>query len=209
MMTEQETRNRFATMTEHALGNFGEAVWARILAASGLGYIPLCNIETGRAPVIEGRNPIVLPDFEVVDAAFNVYLESKAKTTSVLWRRQNQERHGIDRKSWVAYVKAAAVSGKPCGLGIIELFREQQAHQQTWSGSVLIETLRNLGPPIVGEPEYDQRHMVYWPRKLFCDLDSWDASELLAIAKGDLLAKYPVQLSGVFKYIPSVQQELF
>ncbi len=208
-MTEQDARRAFAAMTETRLGNFGEKVWARILAASNLGYIPLHAIETGRAPMIEGPDPVVLPDFQIITPVMDVYLESKAKTTSVLYRIRRQERHGIDRKNWTAYIKAAAMSDKPCAIGVIELFRERKAHQQTWSGSILIETLHNLGRPIPGEPEYNQSHMVYWPRKRFHDLDSWDALELLAISKGNLLAQYPVQLEVIFKSFACKQLEMF
>ncbi len=208
-MTEEQARIRLMAMTEKALGNFGEAVWARVLAASGFGYIPLCKIETGGAPMIEGNHRIVLPDFEVLATSLNVYMESKAKTTSVLWRRQRQERHGIDRRNWREYMEAATRSNKPCVMAVVELFREQKAYSRDWSGSLLVETLRNLGPPIPGLPEYNQAHMVYWPRKGFHDLDSWSALELLDIAKGRLKAQYPIPLKVIFESVPSVQLEMF
>jgi hypothetical protein len=202
-MTEQDAQRRFQKISPERLGEFGERVWSNIFRASGIPYIPLHKIETGHAPMIQGKDKTVLPDYECALKREAVYVDSKAKTKSVFYRKLRQERHGIDRRSWVQYIKAAALTDKKCGIALIELFR----HDLTWSGSFLIETLNNLGEPIPGTS--NQRHMVYWPRKRFVDLDSWSALELLEIWQGKREAAYPVELTGVFTFTPTVQTTMF
>lgn len=198
-MTEHETQQRFLTLGKKRLGDFGEALWARVFAASGIQYIPLHKIETGGAPMLEGGDRSVLPDFDCVMDGRSIYIDSKVKTQSIIFRRLRQERHGINRSHWRDYLKAAAASGKMCGLGIVELFRDGPSIQ--WSGSLLIETLGNLGVPF--DSFNEDRRKVYWPRKLFCDLDSFTACELVAIKRGELKAAYPTELSRIFAATPS------
>lgn len=204
-MTEQEAQQKFLTVGEKWLGDFGERVWEHIFKASGIRYIPLHKINNGGAPMLEGKTRIVLPDFECIMNREPVFVEVKAKTQSVIFRRQNQQRHGINYRNFKDYIEAAYESSKKCGIALIELFRDGPALQ--WSGSLLVESLGNLGPPIRGFS--NQSHMVYWPRKRFCDLDSWSALELLKIWKGQLSAAYPVPLTGVFTFTPRTQGNLF
>jgi hypothetical protein len=116
----------------------------------------------------------------------------------------NQERHGIDIRNWRHYQRVAEIAGKNAGLALVELFRD--ATPLAWSGSLLVETLVNLGTPIMGFSNQD--HMLYWKRKQFVDLDSWSPTDLLAIARGQLAAAYPVELHGIFAYQPATQKTL-
>jgi hypothetical protein len=197
-MNEHKTRRRFLSLTKKQLGDFGETLWANIFAASGIQYIPLHKIETGGAPMLEGGQRSVLPDFDCVLDGRSIYIDSKVKTQSIIFRRLSQERHGINRSHWIDYLKAAAASGKMCGLGVVELFRDGPSVE--WSGSLLIETLGNLGIPFDGFST--DKHKVYWPRKSFCNLGSFTACELVAIRRGELKAAYPVELSRIFIATP-------
>jgi hypothetical protein len=205
-MTEHEAQQRFQRHGKEWLGNFGEKLWARIFASSGIRYIPLHKIENGGAPMLEGgSNREILPDFECSADGVSVYMDSKVKTQSIIYRKMSQERHGINKRCWNGYQRTANASGKMCGLGIVELFRDGPS--VTWSGSLLVETLTNLGEPIPGIN--GDRHKVYWPRKLFCDLDSFTACELVAIWRGEKQASYPTELMRIFSGKPPTQTFLW
>lgn len=201
LLSEQEAQSRFHAMEDKALGRFGEALWSAIFKASDIDYIPLCRIEDGGAPKLSGK--VVLPDFDVIGKTWSAYVDSKAKTTSVVWRKTDEERHGIDRKNYAQYQRVAAIGRKDCGLGIVELWRESTS---AWSGALLIESLSELDMPRSGES--NQRHMVYWPRKRFRDLNSFTAGELYAFAKGYLLPpSFAFELERIFN--PIKQKEFF
>lgn len=204
-MTESEVRHGFLLQNGRWLGKFGEAFCANIFWASDFHYVPLYQIESGGAPMMEGREKIILPDFDVMTNGLTAYLDAKAKTQSIIYRNKKSERHGIDRRCWLAYGHAAKASGKPCGIAIIELFRDDSPLR--WSGSLLIESLANLGVPFDGIPGTSQEHMVYWPRKRFCDLHSWSAIDLLRISKGQLEASFTYELENIFW--PEKQRTLF
>ena len=192
-------------MTEGELGRFGEALWGAVFRQSGFGFIPLCRIERGGAPVIEGVDEIVLPDFEVLCQRHAVLLDSKAKRRAVLFRKANEIRHGIDRRLWEHYRRAAQIARKRAGLGVIELWEDDA---KTWSGALLVECFPNLGRPFGGFGS--QPHMVYWPRKRFVDLDSHPADDLMLLAKGELDVSYRHELEDIFgRPLPPEQQTLF
>lgn len=203
-MTEHEAQDRLWLMGDRERGAFGERLWSNVFRASGVPYVPLCKIETGRAPVIEGASPIVLPDFDCIAENWTAYVDSKCKKASVLYRKRRQERHGVDRKNYLHYERAAKASGKKCAIGIVECFSEECRAQ--WSGSLLIETLADLGPPHAGES--NQGHMVYWPRKQFRDLDSFSALELLAIHDGRKSVSFRNEFEQLFR-VKLKQSELF
>jgi hypothetical protein len=202
-MSEEEraAQEKFREAPEPWLGRFGEAFWSKVFIASKIQYIPLCKIENGGAPMMEGEERMILPDFDLVGIA---YVDSKVKSQSVIWRKTGQERHGIDKPNWEHYKRVAAAGRKNAGIALIELYRDTVPRE--WSGSLLVETLAALGEPIQGMSH--QSHMLYWPRKRFVDLDSLSASELLAIANGRLRAAYPVELQGIFSFTPTTQMEL-
>lgn len=161
------------------LGRLGERIWAAIFTASGLRYIPLAEIETGRAPMLEGNGRTILPDFDVYGMRRAIFVEVKAKTRSVVFRLAGEHRHGIDRRNYEEYMRIRWEARKRCGLAILELL---DGDNDRWSGSLLVESLQELSQPISGFGP--QAHMVYWPRKRFRDLDSWSAADILARANG-------------------------
>jgi hypothetical protein len=188
--------------TSDEIGRFGEALWARVFEGSGMNYIPLHRMNGQGAPMAQGRSKMILPDFDVAGEEFTAFVDSKAKHQSVLFRRLSEVRHGIDRSNWEHYRRIAVQYKKSCGLGIVELFN----HMEQWSGSLLIESLANLGEPIRGFST--ENHMVYWPRKRFVDLDSWSAIDLHRIARGQKVVSYECELTHIF-HPPPTQQTLF
>ena len=192
-MTESDVQDRFRSFDPAKLGRFGETLWAKVFESSGFSFIPLHRIETGESPALEGARRVTLPDFDIAGEGLTAFVDSKAKKTSALFRNADEVRHGIDRQSWAAYVDAAITMRKNCGLAIVELFGPSA---DQWSGGLLAESFLNLGTPIQGFST--QAHMVYWPRKRFVDLDTWSATELLAIVRGQKRVSYRRELTAIF-----------
>ena len=183
---EKAIAKRILNRDEIGKGNFGEKVIANILLASGVRYIPLAKLDNGGAPMIEAKEgKIVLPDFDCAGEDWIAFIEAKFKTQVVRWRMQNQLRHGIDRKNYRAYVQASELFQKRCMVVLIECYDEDG---QKWTGRLLAETLRDLGPPVDGMS--NQSHMVYWKAKAFRDLDYFIPSELEAIHRGQTVPSY-------------------
>lgn len=202
IMDETECQKKLLTASDEFLGNFGEAVWSNIFKASGVNYVPLSKIEVGGAPMMLAKTGgTVLPDFDCAGDDWTAYVDSKCKTRNVLFRKTDQIRHGIDHKNWRQYQKVAAQFRKKCALAILELF----THEGRWSGTLLIETLDNLGQPFGGISNQD--HMVYWKRDAFTDLDSLTAMELVASSRGQAVPSFQHEFRQVFA--PAVQRELF
>lgn len=192
-MKDETYKSMFFRMKEQELGRFGEALWANIFRHSGFNYIPLSKLDVGGAPMFEGLNKTVLPDFDVMHKSFTVYVESKAKMQSVFFRKRSQERHGIDRNRWNDYKRSEIIGRKDCAIAIAELWSGSSG---AWSGTLLIETLRGLGEPYQGESS--QRHMVYWQRKQFVDLDAMTPSEMYEVAKGVVEWPLASELENIF-----------
>jgi hypothetical protein len=191
-MNEGEARDKFLVAKPRWLGGFGESLWSKVFASSGFRYIPLCDIEHKGAPMMEGSSEIILPDFDVVGDGWSVYVDSKAKTQPILFRKTNEVRHGIDAKNYKHYVAAGIAARKGTGVAIVELF---QCDRTEWSGSLLVEMFRNLGSPIKGFST--QAHMVYWNRMQFVELGSFQAGELMEIASGAIKVSYRDELSSM------------
>lgn len=186
----------FAEAKEDWLGRFGEAFWKRVFEASGVSYIPLCDIENGRAPaMISPTKRVVVPDFDAATDEWRAYIDSKAKKQSIEYRKARQIRHGIDARNYRQYREMGLTHKKEVGIAIIECFGHDGF---TWSGRLLVQSFKELGDPIPGDQRYDQRHMVYWRQKDFADLDSLTPDELLAVAKGELKKTYCEELFDVF-----------
>lgn len=196
-MNDTEAMHKFRTVDEHWLGGFGEKLWANVFRQSGFSFIPLHKIERPGAPMIEGREAIVLPDFELLGRNWTAYIDSKAKRRSVVFRLANETRHGIDADKWEHYQRTGALSRRNVGLAVVELFSETL---DRWSGSLLVEAFVNLGKPIRGFS--DQAHMVYWPRKRFCDIDSLSPLELVGLYNGRLERSYRSELDHIFNLPP-------
>jgi len=91
-MTESELLSGFRHMGEREKGRFGEAVFKQVFVSSGLRFIPLCDIQNGGAPMMEGADKVILPDFELIGNGFSAYVDAKCKGQSVLFRNRNQVR---------------------------------------------------------------------------------------------------------------------
>jgi hypothetical protein len=206
-MTEDEAQGRLRRLTPDQLGAFGEDIWKNVLAESGWLYIPLARIADGGAPMARRNGEaIILPDYQACKDGKTVFVEAKAKTQSIIYNNAKQERHGIDLKNYVHYIRAAAASSLPCAIGIVELWREESYRGRLyWSGSLLIETLRELGDPRSENPETPPK--VYWRRKQFRDVESFTAVQLYQLAYGKLKRSFKFELDRLFD--PYVQRGLF
>lgn len=207
-MTESEARTYLWGFDERKLGKFGEAVFKNVFASSGLGFISLCNIENGGAPMIEGQKKTVLPDFEVVGSGWSAYLDAKCKKHVVLWRKTNQLRHGILIRNYNDYKKTGVLMRREAGVGIVELHTHEEENK--WSGALLAESFRNLTNPCYGMPNTKLSDTVLWPRKQFVELTQLTALELLDLASGKFKADCRYELEQIFNPPPPVvQQSLF
>lgn len=182
-VTEQEAQGRLRVMTPEQLGRFGEVIWQNVLATSGWKYIPLCSIADGGAPMARtDDDATILPDIQCWKDGKSVFVEAKAKTRSVYYGRKSQERHGIDENNYEHYIKAAISSSIPCFLAIVECWSEPHRNADLrWSGTLLIESLHNLG---YAEPSEfrEEPPKVYWNRKHFSDIHSMSAIQLFELA---------------------------
>lgn len=210
-MTENNLLWRFRNEHED-LGPFGEAVWSTIMRKCGFSYIPLADLPVlnGKGPRIRSDIDDILPDFDVSTDGIEVqraYMDSKCKTQSVLWEKWNEIRHGIDRRCWDCYDFISSRNRQKCILGIIELFDENRRH---WSGSLLMQTLARLGPPIPGIKS--QRHMVYWPRLRFYEIGKLSVEQLweLSLGKGSLPEQVRTRMREAFaKPDTQIQTRIF
>ena len=195
--------------TERQLGDFGEAIWSRVLAFSGFHCVSLTKICEGGAPLARnsGGN-LILPDFDAYRDGRSVFVESKAKTRSIVYSNKKQERHGIDERNYLHYQEIERQSGKPCCIGIVELWREDVARKDFlyWSGSLLFEKLSDLIDPRSEHPEVPAK--VYWRRKQFRDLHGGlSPVELFEIAVGKRQLSLRWELENILN--PAHQASLF
>jgi len=191
-MTAEE---RLRTLTGKPLGRFGEKVVKTILVKSGLHYIALADIESGGAPMLCGARPEILPDFEAhlwQPKPRSVFIEVKAKHRSVFFGKANEIRHGIERRNYHSYLRVRSQFRRRCGIAIVELYDPELR----WSGSFLVESLANLGEPIDGFSS--MANTVFWPRKRFCDLETFTPEELLALSCGGGAANFRKELMEIF-----------
>lgn len=205
--SDSEALAKLTTASKEALGGLGEAIWANVLRASGWLYIPLAQIENGGAPCgIDANGYTVLPDFDAKNQGDSIYLDAKVKTQSIRYRlARNQERHGINQSAYLSYRRMEDAAGQRCCLGIVELQQQEESGGLAWSGSLLMETLANLGQPRCENPERPPK--VYWPRKRFVDLDSFSPRELFQLATGELTRSYAYEIDRIVR--PMTQSSLF
>jgi len=191
------------------LGAFGEAIWSKVLASSGWTYISLTKICEGGAPMARGRggNNLILPDLSAFKDGRSVFVEAKAKTQSIVYRNRKQERHGIDQKNYEHYRQVQYGTGRPCCIGLVELWRESREDQSLyWSGSLLFEKLNDLLDPRSEHPETPRK--VYWPRDSFPELISGcEPRELFQLANGEMQLNFEYELQHIL--YPAKQQNLF
>lgn len=203
-----DSMRRFAEAEPAWLGRFGEALWKRVFEASDIAYIPLCDIENGRAPVMvggKGKERTVLPDFDVATGKWSAYVDSKVKKQCVLFRKANEARHGIKRRNYAHYKAMAFTHRKQAGVAIVELFDRDGIR---WSGALLAESFLNLGEPFEGFSG-SLSDTVLFPRKRFVELDCYAPDELLAIANGTMRVSFETELGDIFGKIPRHQKILF
>ncbi len=182
--TDAECLRVFRAATPEWLGVFGERVFETVARASGCYVTPLSRIQNGGAPMMLGNgDAIVLNDLDISKNGITRHLECKAKTRSIVYRNRKQERHGINDSNYRHYMNLESQTGSKLVLGIVELWRERVDSQDElyWSGSLLIQTMANLGNPVDVSLGYERPTKAYWPRKHFSDLDSFSPRELMEI----------------------------
>lgn len=204
--TDLEALSILERSTEKWLGDFGEAIWSRLLAASGWHYVSLAKICEGGAPLARSNHhKLILPDFDAYGDGRNVFVECKTKTQSIVYRNKRQERHGIDQRNYTHYCEIQRVSRKDCCIAITELKRERiEDSQLEWSGSLLFERIRDLLDP---RSEYEETpRKVYWRRKQFRELVAGiSPKELFQLANGSIQLQlpftdilFPMKQTGLF-----------
>lgn len=179
-MTNNNVLWRFRNGRED-LGPFGERLWSKVILGCGLFYVKFADLPcvNGKGPRLTGSD-LVLPDFEV-SGMRRAYMDSKCKNRPVLYRNANELRHGIDRKYFEAYESVSAINRQRCILGLCEIFQEDG---YTWSGTMMMQTLGELGRPIAGFSNQD--YMVYWPRQKFHEIGNFEPLDLWELASGEL-----------------------
>jgi hypothetical protein len=188
------------------LGLLGEAISANVFKSCGAYVIPLKDITNGSAPMMATHGQrIVLPDFDVALEGETFYVDSKCKTSPVLYRLKRQFRHGIDLKNYVAYRQAGDTYRKRVGLLLLELYTDE-SHTE-WSGSLLAGRLDKLGEPIAGASS--QRHMVYWPRSAFHQLGSLTRDQVRRLQAGIIDQECDFTDSILATFLPRKQTTLF
>lgn len=113
-----------------------------------------------KAPKLAGLwrgHPV--PDLDCARNGNRFWVEVKTKKEAVLWRRDNELRHGIETRLLEHYQTVESISGCPCYLFIFE----------ESTGCLIAETLMNLGKPYIGTDRGTP--MAYWPRAAFRQLD--------------------------------------
>lgn len=204
MKTEEEVRQRFRRMDDDQKGLAAERIWRRIFERSGIYYTPLTDICEGGAPLVRGPTNEISPDFNCFARKWRAFIDSKFKTTSIVFRVAGfDERHGIDKKNYAAYSRVSQKARQKAGLGIVELWRGD-----VWSGALLIQALAKLGPPALGINS--QKHMVYWSRGKFVALCQMSAVELDDLIHGRKPApNMEQQLEDVFHFGQDFQGSLW
>lgn len=162
---EQRAMAWWRNLDYRDLGSVAEKLWARVIDSVGARYIPLCSINTGRAPVLSGRRPVVLPDYEVhADVGQRVYLEVKGKRKrGIFCKAGNEPRQCIDKRKLHHYQDIVSLNLQHVALGIFECFEDYDL--QSWSGRFLIQSLHVLGKPTAGTSE--TTGLVFWPVSRF------------------------------------------
>lgn len=163
------------------LGKFGEDIWRWVLECSGWYYIPLANIDDGGAPMMRGNGEsTILPDADICRHDRNLYVEAKAKSQSIFFRKKGKERHGINERNYRHYRRISDIRKQRCAIAVVEIQSEYEAFRLRWSGSLLIATLKDLGEPSSEHPENPPK--VYWNCKDFnyiaTDLTAMELFEL-------------------------------
>lgn len=197
-MTDREAKQIIDEKSRSSewLGKFGEAIWKNVIHNSGWYYISLAKIAEGGAPLARGENGnLILPDYDACREGRSILIEAKAKKQSIVYRIKRQVRHGINQENYQHYLEFSRQQGKRCCIGLVELYDERLDGSLVWSGSLLFETLSNLGDP--RSEHLEQPRKVYWQRKQFVDLDSFSPRELLELASGRLKRSYSSELEQI------------
>ena len=186
---EQRKRRELLALDIDAKGLLGEGVLLYLLRAAGYHCFPLTESNRSGAPMALGDrhkwgSSLRMPDY-MIAAGESAYIEVKTKSQSVWFNKIGQWRHGFDKVKGVDYEAIQRATGLPVAIAIVELYQGSQEYKQwdkpnhsRWSGTILLQTLAGLGPPIGGFS--DQAHMQYWPRDRFVRLAQFDAMALYA-----------------------------
>lgn len=193
---EQTACNVLLSARPEWLGEFGEDVWRWVLHWSRWRYISLAKIIEGGAPLAHASaGELILPDFDACYDGRGAYIEVKTKSQSAFFRKTGKERHGINQRNYEHYQRIAHEMRRHCAIAVLEMQSETRPRTLQWSGSLLVETLAELGDAEPGMNEWPPK--VYWNRKQFSDLSSFSALELFAIANGELRINHCYELDRI------------
>jgi hypothetical protein len=149
---------------EFRQGREFEQGYARRCIQVGYRVIRQYALEIGsKAPMIDGPfKGLRLPDLQVFKDAKAQWHECKEKTNATYTYSEHRNDHGIGLACYHDYVEVQRISGFTVFLVIGE-----------WkTGTILVQSLNNLGPPrTYSGPNMPRREaMAFWPRSLF---DVW------------------------------------
>jgi hypothetical protein len=198
----------FRNASKEQKGDYGEDLWTNVLIEANYRLVLLHKIEDGGAPLMKGKGSFVLPDFEGHSCSayrHSILLDSKVKAGPVMFRLKKQWRHGINKSNYQDYLTCGEIMSRPSGIAILECFTDEMT-QNEWSGSLLVQSFKNLGAPLP-EVMRERPPKVYWPRKSFVQLGRFTPSEIHEIRCGSRVPNYEAKLQYVFA--PTKQAVLF
>lgn len=156
----------FRKMDERTFGNWGERLWSAVFHCADLHYIPLHAMNGHGAPMLNGKERMILPDFQTVGDRISIYVDSKAKRHPVTCRvAGNELRHGINTRNCEHYGDFASKLRKHSALAIFEAFTNETKRE--WSGALLLQTLFRLEPHKKPGFGAEAGFKTYWPRHAF------------------------------------------
>ena len=132
----------------------------KILREMGCGFIRTHAIEDEEDPgapsLYIGEWKIALPDLDVVKDGKRFWIEVKAKTRPVFYRKTGQYRHGFELSRWNSYKRIEQEMGSPVFIVV---------HEQDMD-NLLVQSVKKLKTvAIPGEGR--QKSFVYFPRSSF------------------------------------------
>jgi len=104
------------------LGREGERVVREWLKSEGYAILRASDIDSGGAPILEGRRRIILPNNLTWREGSPGWVEVKTKSHAT-WHQRPPRRweHGLPLRHWEAYLAIEQVTRIPVSLAILEL----------------------------------------------------------------------------------------
>jgi len=130
----------------------------------GCGFVRTHAIEDeadpGAPSLYIGEWKIALPDLDVVKDGKRFWIEVKAKTRPVFYRKTKQYRHGFEMSRWNSYKRIEQEMGSPVFIVV---------HEQAMD-NLLVQSVKKLSSVAMrglNISEGEQRSFVYFPRSSF------------------------------------------